>query len=118
MGILDAGTGRLSHQVALPGVEPSAVPCSAALRLGSGMLTTSGSDCHLPPPSDLTLGIPVARSIGPGLSTPELEVVAVATSQDGRYIAYARRGSVASGTATSPSPNASRSPWAWSPPGP
>jgi WD40 repeat protein len=62
-----------------------------------GML--SGSQCGLPPPSDLVLSVPVTTLVS-GLSEQKIELMAVTTSADGRYIAYARSGSVAVLSAT------------------
>ena len=94
----NARNGQLVHHVGLPGIAASTVPCSAGLHdvsEDSGLAMISGSSCHIPPPSDLVLAIPVTRLIAGNFTEAFIELMAVAASQDGRYIAYARAGSVA-----------------------
>lgn len=94
----NAPNGRLVRRVGLPGIAASTVPCSAGLQ-GAGvdfaLAMMSGGSCHIPPPSDLVLAVPVTRPIAGDSTDAVIELMAVAASQDGRYVAYARAGSVA-----------------------
>lgn len=93
----NARNGRLVRRIGLPGIAASTVPCSAGLQdVGreSALAMMSGGSCGIPPPSDLVLAVPVTRVIAAS-PEPLIELMAVAASQDGRYIAYARAGSVA-----------------------
>jgi WD40 repeat protein len=89
----NAGTGKLVHSIALPGITAAPVPCSRAiseLALGS----IGGSPCSIPPPSRLSIPVPV---LAPGSADPDSAPTVslpVAVSQDGRYVAYARPASV------------------------
>jgi hypothetical protein len=94
----NARNGQLVHHVGLPGIAASTVPCSAGLQNAgrdSALAMMSGGSCGIPPPSDLALAIPVTRLIAGGSTEAFIELMAVAASQDGRYVAYARAGSVA-----------------------
>jgi WD40 repeat protein len=93
----DARSGRLLHGTPLPGIAPVPVPCSAALAsahidTGFGML--AGGVCKLPPPSPFTLAVPLPRPLPTAPYYSETELFAVATSLDGRYVAYSRGDSV------------------------
>ena len=93
----------LVRRVGLPGIAASTVPCSAGLQdpgRDSALAMMSGGSCGLPPPSDLVLAVPVTRPIALDPTAAVIELMAIATSQDGRYIAYARAGSVAFLSAT------------------
>jgi WD40 repeat protein len=80
--VWDARDARLRHSVALPGIAPARFPCSPVLQIVS-------YGCHLPPPPDLALTVPMPP---PDEFTPEL--LALAVSPDGRYVAYGRARSV------------------------
>jgi WD40 repeat protein len=94
----NAQNGRVVRTVPLPGIVPSSVPCSPHFSDGRAFLedmpVMSRNSCVVPPPSNLVLAIPVPR---PSISTSHaiLELIAVAASPDGKYIAYARSRSVA-----------------------
>jgi WD40 repeat protein len=89
-----AATGQLVHSLPLPGITPTAMPCSAVLenlRVEVGIRAdtpTPATWCDVPPPPRLAQSIQVA-----GLSA-QIQL-AVATSPDGREVAYARAHSVA-----------------------
>jgi WD40 repeat protein len=95
----NAHTGRLARMIRLPGFAPAPAPwCVMALRYASRstyLRMLSDKTCGIPPPPGLTLTIPVARSSLNTLDTTVLELLAVAQSPDGQYIAYGRSGSVA-----------------------
>jgi WD40 repeat protein len=96
----DARTGNLVRSVALPGITASTAPCSPGLQsVGeiSALKMMSGGRCGLPPPPDLVLAVPVPRPLGlfPAMYNAVVELLALAMSPDGRYIAYARGRSVA-----------------------
>lgn len=95
----NARSGHLIRSVALPGITPSTVPCSPGLQnvgrsSALGMMT--GGSCGIPPPSDLTLSVPVPRPLDtlPAADNAVVELLALAVSPDGRYIAYAHARSV------------------------
>ena len=93
----NTGSGRLVHQIPLPGISPSSVPCSAALQdvgKDAALAMLSGSYCGIPPPPNLVHAVPVPRpsSYSPGNAV--MELLALAMNPDGRYIAYARSRSV------------------------
>jgi WD40 repeat protein len=93
-----ARSGQLLRRVSLPGMAESAIPCSTSLEFVGGMGALPilpGSNCGTPPPPDLVLAVPVTR---PGTENPDqavIELLALAMSPDGRYLAYARFHSVA-----------------------
>ena len=94
----NAQNGRLDRRVGLPGIAASAVPCSAGLQdagRDAALAIISGGLCGIPPPSDLVLAVPVPGPIAVSSYRAVIELMAVAASQDGRYVAYARAGSVA-----------------------
>lgn len=102
VSVLDwnARTGQLIRSVAVPGIAPVTVPCSGelqALDVNTALEMMSGENCGLPPPSDLVLAVPVLRPLGtmPAADNAVLELLALAMSPDGRYIAYARSRAVA-----------------------
>jgi WD40 repeat protein len=94
----NARDGRMVRTVPLPGIVPSSVPCSAHFSDGDAFLTDmpvmSGNSCLVPPPSNLVVAVPVPR---PDIADSHaiLELIAVAASSDGKYVAYARSRSVA-----------------------
>ena len=94
----NAQNGRAVRTLPLPGIVPSSVPCSPHFSDGGASLTDmpvmSRNSCLVPPPSNLVLAVPVPR---PGIETSHaiLELIAVAASPDGKYVAYARSRSVA-----------------------
>jgi len=93
----NAQNGRLVRRVGLPGIAASTVPCSAGLQnvgRDSALAMMSGGSCGIPPPSDLVLAVAVPRPVAVSSYGAVIELMAVAASQDGRYIAYARAGSV------------------------
>jgi WD40 repeat protein len=93
----DARSGRLLRSTPLPGIAPVPVPCSAALasiHIAMGFATLAGGACKLPPPPPFTLAIPVPRPQPTAPYYSETELFAVATSLDGRYVAYPRSDSV------------------------
>jgi WD40 repeat protein len=99
----NAQNGRLDRRVGLPGIAASAVPCSAGLQdpgRDAALAIISGGLCGIPPPSDLVLAIPVPRPVAVSSYGAVIELMAVAASLDGRYVAYARAGSVALLSAT------------------
>jgi WD40 repeat protein len=90
----DARTGRLTRSIPLPGITPVAMPCSAAeVKLGTPIATSSPPACHVPPPPRLAQLILVTTTNTSSGDNPQ--DLAVATSPDGEYVAYARAHSVA-----------------------
>jgi WD40 repeat protein len=87
-----ARTGQLVHSLSLPGITPTAMPCSAALEklqvLVNIRADTPTGWCDVPPPPRLAQTIPLVMQPAP-------IQLAVATSPDGREVAYARAHSVA-----------------------
>jgi WD40 repeat protein len=95
----NAQSGRLVRRIALSGLTPSTVPCSPGLQAvgdDSALEMMSGGHCGVPPPADLVLPVPVPRPLGtfPAVDNAVIELLALAASPDGRYIAYARARSV------------------------
>lgn len=93
-----ARSGRLLHHVPMPGISPSVVPCGPALQglnIG-GFRILPGNDCAVPPPPNLVVAAAVPRPAY-SVDVPDLaiELLAVAASPDGNYVAYARSRSVA-----------------------
>jgi WD40 repeat protein len=88
----NARSGRLAGKIALPGIASSTIHCAANFSLAGAEAYYSGSNCGLPPPSNLALAVPVQRL---RYSQPFTEILALAVSPDGRYLAYARARSVA-----------------------
>jgi len=94
----DAATGHLVRSLALPGITPVALPCSAtleALRINIGTADNPywsaqapAEWCDVPPPPPLAQAIPAATQ------QEGIQILAVAASPDGRYVAYARAHSV------------------------
>jgi len=82
-----ARTGQLERTLPLPGIAPTVMPCSAAL-LKQGIPITLFGQCRVPPPPRLAQAIPVTTQPG------GIQLLAVAASPDGSYVAYARAHSV------------------------
>jgi WD40 repeat protein len=82
-----ARTGQLERSVPLPGITPVAMPCPAGIQALGIPIYVSGQ-CYVPPPPRLAQAIPVDAEPG------DIQLLAVAASPDGRYIAYARAQSV------------------------
>jgi WD40 repeat protein len=93
----DTGTGRLADQVPLPGIVPSAVPCSWFLQEVSELakmevLSSQPDSCDIPPPPNLVAAVPVP---GPDKKAEYVETLALQVSADGKYLAYAGARAVA-----------------------
>lgn len=89
----NARNGRLLSETPLPGIAQVPVPCSAALasaHINVSFGPLAGGACNLPPPSPFALAVPLLRAPYYG----DTELFAVATSLDGRYVAYPRGDSV------------------------
>jgi WD40 repeat protein len=94
----NAQDGRLIRRVGLPSIAASTVPCSAGLQdagKDAALAMMSGGSCGIPPPSDLVQAVPVTRPLALNPTAAVIELMAIAASQDGHYIAYARADSVA-----------------------
>jgi WD40 repeat protein len=81
-----ARTGQLERSLPLPGITPTAMPCSATV-LALGRPIAESSQCRVPPPARLAQTIPVSTQSG-------YQTLAVAVSPDGDDVAYARAHSV------------------------
>jgi WD40 repeat protein len=92
-----ARTGQLERSVPLPGIAPTAAPCSAALQALGNPVASPLTGCHLPPPPRLAQSVPVTRqyAIASDGDYTVTQVLAVAASPDGTDVAYARAHSVA-----------------------